>query len=820
MASFGTQWSQDFRHGLRLLRRSPSTTVVATATLALGIGASVSIFSLVEAMLLRPLPYPAPERLVLVGRASARDTIDPDTTAAKYAFWSEHQQALGALSANAGTRIVTLEAREAPEEVEERPVTAGFFGVLGVAPVHGRLFTPDELAKGAAPTAVLGRGFWERRYASDPGVLGRSLQLDGRSFTVVGVAPAEIDPTLRAEVYTLWHPDADPLGSGDNLQVLARLRPGVSVAQADANLRLVAEELRREMPSAMAKDESVTVLPYRDATVKGTRPALLLLMGAVLLLLLIACANVANLIMARLVARRGELAVRVILGCSRGRLVRQVLTESLVLSIFGGVLGVALSHAALRLGVSFRALDAGGVAGVDLDWRVLAFAAALCGLTALLSGLLPALRAFSAHAHHDIKESARGSSGPGRERTGQALLVGELALSVVLLVGAALLLTSLARLTAVDPGFDAEGVAVFQTRLRGARYARTADLDAFAARATAGLRALPGVEEAALCACLPLGGSPRVPLHSVDGRPKPPDRYLDSVHWMAATPGFFRALGVPLRRGRDITAADGAGAAPVAVVNETFARKHFPAGDAVGRRLLLGWDLLGDAYREDWREIVGIVGDVHESRLQAAAKPAVFVPLAQIRDRALDVTSRLPASFFVRTKGDGIPLARSSAEAAVHGADPLVALGPLRPMRDVVRESLRDQVLQATLLGGFALAALLLVTGGVFGLVSHMVAQRTQEMGVRLAVGAQPGDVTRLVLARTLRLSALGLAVGVPAALWLGRFLEGSLFGVTPHDPLVVLAAALLLAAVALTASYLPARRAARTDVVAALRSR
>jgi predicted permease len=820
MASFGTQWGQDFRYSLRLLRRSPSTTVVAIATLALGIGASVSIFSLVEATLLRPLPYPEPDGLVLVGRASSAEPIDPDTTAAKYAFWSEHQESLAALAANAGTRIVTLEAREAPEQLVERPVTAGFFGVLGVGPAQGRLFTPDELAPGAPPTAVLGHTLWERRYARDPAVLGRVLQLDGRAYTVVGVAPAEIDPTLQAEVYTLWHPEADPLGSGDNLQVLARLRPGVGVAQAHANLRLVAEQLRREAPAAMAKDESVAVVPYRDAAVKEARPALLLLMGAVLLLLLIACANVANLIMARLVARRGELAVRVILGCSRGRLLRQVLTESLTLSLFGGVLGVALAQAALRLAVLLRAVEPERLAGVALDGRVLAFAAALTGATALLAGLLPALRAFSPRAHHDIKESARGSSGPGRERAGQALLVGELALSVVLLVGAALLITSLARLTAVDPGFDAGGVAVFQTRLRGARYARAADLDAFAARATAGLRALPGVEEAAVCACLPLGGSPRLPLHSVDGRPKPADRYLDSVHWMAATPGFFRALRVPLRRGRELTDADGPGTALVAVVNETFARKHFTGGDAVGRRLLLGWDLLGDAYKEDWREIVGVVGDVRESRLQAAAKPAVFVPLAQIRDRALDLTSRLPASFFVRTKGDGIPLARSSAEAAVHGADPLVALGPLRPMRDVVRESLQDQLLQTALLSAFALAALLLVMGGVFGLVSHMVAQRTQEMGVRLAVGAQTGDVTRLVLARTLRLSAIGLAVGVPVALWLGRLLEGSLFGVTPHDPLVVAAAALLLAAVALTASYLPARRAARTDVVAALRSR
>jgi putative ABC transport system permease protein len=816
--AFGTQLGQDLRYGLRLLRRSPSTTFVAVGTLALGIGAAVAIFSLVEATLLRPLPYPAPDALVRVGRVSSGQAIDPDTTAAKYAFWSRHQQSFVALSANAGQRIVTLESRERPEEVTLRPVTAGFFGVLEVAPAHGRLFTPAESAPGAALTAVLGQAFWERRYGRDADVLGQPLVLDGRIHTVVGVAPASVDPTLAAEVYTLWHPDTDPLGSGDNLQVLARLRPGVSAAQADAQLRLVAEQLRRESPAAMAGDESIAVVPYRDATVEHARPALLLMMGAVLLLLLIACANVANLILARLVARRGELAVRVILGCSRGRLVRQVLTESLLLASAGGLLGVALAQAALRAGVGLQALDPAPAAVLDL--RVLAFAAGLTGLSALLAGLVPALRAFSPQAHHDIKESARGSSGPGRERAGQALLVGELALSVVLLVGAALLVTSLARLSAVDPGFEAAGVDVFQTRVRGERYARAADLTAFASRVTAQLGATPGVEEAAMCACLPLAGSPRLPLHSVDGRPKPPDRYLDSVYWMPATPGLFRTLRIPLRRGRLLGDADRAGAAPVAVVNETFARKHFPDGDAVGRRLLLGWDLLGDAYKEDWREIVGVVGDVRESRLQAAAKPAVFVPLAQLGDRALDVTARLPASFFVRSRDPRLPLGRTGAEAAVRAGDPLVALGALRPMGDVVRASLQDRLQQTGLPSAFALAALLLVTGGVFGLVSHMVAQRTQELGVRLAVGAPPAAIGRLVLARTLRMSALGLALGVPASLWLGRLLEGSLYGVTAHDPLVVLASALLLAAVALTASGLPALRAARTDVVAALRSR
>jgi putative ABC transport system permease protein len=818
MAAFGAQVAQDFRYSLRLLKRSPSTTLVATGTLAVGIGAAVAIFSLVEGVLLRPLPYPQPERIVRVGRVSAAQPIDPDTTAAKYAFWSAHQQSLGALSANAGPRIVTLEAA-APEQVTERAVTSGFFRVLEVAPAQGRLFVPEEGAPGAAPTAVLGYGLWRRRFGGDPAVVGSAVRLDGRSFTVVGVAPEAIDRTLFADVFTLWHPDADPLGSGDNLQVLARLAPGADLAQAQANLRLAGERFRVEFPRAMAQDEAVEVVRYQDVTVADTRPALLMLMGAVALLLLIACANVANVIMARLVARRGEFAVRVILGCSRARLLRQVLTESLCLSLAGGLGGVALAYAALRATVRLRTVELPQLGAVGLDARVLAFAGVVTLLAAALAGLVPALRAWSPRAHEDIKEGARGALGPGRERAGQALLVGEIALSIVLLTGAALLVTSLARLNAVDPGFETDGLTVFQARLRGARYAHAADLDGFATRVAAELRAAPGVEEAAMCACLPLGGSPRLPLHSVDGRPKPPDRYLDSVHWMAATPSFFRTLRVPLRSGRAFTDADARGGAPVAIVNETFARKHFPDRSAVGRRLLLGWDLLGEAYEEDWREIVGVVADVRESRLQAAAKPSVFVPLAQIGDRALDVTSRLPASFFVRTKGGG-PLGRSGAETAVRAADPLVAVGPLRGMRDVVRESLQQRVLETGLLGGFAAAALALVVGGVFGLVSHMVAQRTQEIGVRVAVGARPGDVTRLVLARTLRMSALGLALGLPATLALGRLLEGSLFGVAPHDPAVVAASVLLLAAVALAAGYLPARRAARTDVVAALRSR
>lgn len=817
MAAFGAQLVHDFRYGLRLLKRSPSTTLVAVATLALGIGAAVAIFSLVEGVLLRPLPYPQPDRIVRLGRVSAQP-IDPDTTAAKYAFWSAHQQTLAVLSANAGPRIVTLEA-EASEQVTERAVTSGFFTVLDVAPAHGRVFAPEEAAPGAAPTAVLGHALWWRRFAGDPAVLGRAVRLDGRAFTVVGVAPETIDRTLFADVYTLWHPEADPLGSGDNLQVLARLAPGADLAQAQANLRLVGERFRSEFPRAMAQDEAVGVVRYQDVTVAEARPALLMLMGAVALLLLIACANVANVIMARLVARRGEFAVRVILGCSRARLLRQVLTESLCLSLAGGLCGVALAYAALQTTARLRTVELPQLDAVALDARVLMFACLVTLLAAALAGFVPAVRAWSPRAHQDIKESQRGALGLGRERAGQALLVGEIALAIVLLTGAALLVTSLTRLRAVDPGFEMEGLTVFQVRLRGERYARAADLDGFATRVVAELRAASGVEEAAMCACLPLGGSPRLPLHSVDGRPKPPDRYLDSVHWMAATPSFFRTLGVPVRGGRAFTGADVRGSAPVAIVNETFARKHFPDSSAVGRRLRLGWDLLGGEYQEDWREIVGVVADVRESRLQAAAKPSVFVPLAQIGDRALDVTSRLPASFFVRTKGGG-PLGRTRAEAATSAADPLVALGPLRSMRDLVRESLQQRVLETGLLSGFAAAALALVLGGVFGLVSHMVAQRTQEIGVRMAVGARPGDVTRLVLARALRMSALGLALGLPATLAMGRVLEGSLFGVAPHDPGVVTASILLLAAVVLAASYVPARRAARTDVVAALRSR
>jgi len=805
----------DVRYALRLLRKHPATTLVSITNLALGIGATTSIFSLIYGVLLRPLPYPRADRVVAVERAMRSAPVDPDTTAAKYLFWREHQRTFASLAAGLDSRLVTLATRDRPERIEQHPVTADFFRVLGLKPVLGRTFVPDDDRPGAA-AAVLSQKLWQRRFARGPEALGSTLSLDGHDYTVVGVAPDGVDSTLAAYVWTSFSPATDPLGSGENLQVIGRLRDGVAIGQAQADLSNVAQQLRAESPKAMSADETIAVEPYRDEAVKKVRKGLLVLMGAVSLVLLISCANVANVLMARLVARRHELTVRAALGGGRGRIVRQLLTESFCLSLLGGLAGIALTRLVIWATLHFRPVELPRLDEVALDGRMLLFTLGLAMLTTFLFGLMPALQSSRAELQTALRESgSRGST--SRERVSQAVVVLEFALSVILLIGASLLLRSLTNLWRVDPGFEASRVMTFQTGLKGSRYntaARVADLSQ---RVTSRLRAVPGVQEAAMCACLPLQGGLRLPLHSVDGHPKPPDRYLDTVQWMPVSPALFRVLRIPLRGGREFTAADSARALPVAIVSEAFARKHFPNGDALGKRLRLGWDFLGPEYQEGWREIVGIVGDIHESNLRSQPRPAVYVPLTQLSDPATALTTQFPTTFLARTAREE-PLSLALLQSILRDADPSLPVEQARTLREVAKDSLKEQRFQTLLLGAFAVTALVLVSIGIFGVLSQSVAQRTQEIGVRVAMGARPWDVMRLVLGRALRLTAVGLALGVPGAFALSRLLQTFLFGVEPHDPLVFVATPILLVAVALLASYLPARGAAVTDAMVALR--
>ncbi|HTG32237.1 MAG TPA: ABC transporter permease [Thermoanaerobaculia bacterium] len=807
---------QDIRYALRLLRKHKATTFVSIATLALGIGATTSIFSLIYGVLLRPLPYPRPDRIVAVERAVKSGSVDPDTTAAKYLFWKESQRSLASIAAGLDSRLVTLDTPDRPERLEQRPVTAGFFEVLGRKPVVGRMFVPGDDRPGAVSVAVLSQELWQRHFVRDPGVLGRTLSLDGHDYTVVGVAPDGMDSTLAADVWTSFAPATDPLGSGDNLRVIGRLKDGATLARAQADLENVGQRFRAESPEAMSETETVAIEPYRDKAVGKARKGLLILIGAVSLLLLIACANVANVLMARLVARRHEFTVRLALGGGRGGIVRQLLTESLCLSLLGSLAGLGLARLVIWAVVHFRPVELPRLDEVALDGRVLLFTLGLAGLTTLLFGLVPALQSSRAELQTTLRESGhRGST--GRERVSQAVVVLEFALSVILLVGASLLLRSLTNLWRVDPGFDVDRVMTFQTGLKGSHYGSAAQVDAFARRVTDRLSSIPGVENAALCACLPLKGGLKLPLHSVDGHPKPLDHYLDTVQWMPVTPEFFKVLRIPVHGGREFSATDSAGSLPVAIVSETFARKHFPRGDAVGKRILLGWDILGPEYQEGWREIVGIAGDIHESRLQSQPRPAVFVPLAQLSDPAVAVTNKFPATFLARTAREA-PLSLDLLRSALRDVDPYLPVEQARTLREVARDSLKEQRFQAILLGLFALTALVLVSIGIFGVLSHSVAQRTQEIGIRLAMGASPRDVMRLVLGKALGLTALGAALGVPGAFALSRLLQTFLFGVQPHDPVVFVATPLLLAAVALLASYFPARGAAATDAMVTLR--
>jgi putative ABC transport system permease protein len=786
-----------------LLKR-PGFTLVAVATLALGVGATSALFSIVNSVLLRPLPYKDSDRLVQVWetnlkRGWTRDTISP----LNFEDWQAQNHSFEAVSAYEYEGMV-LSGGEVPERLVGALASSDFFRVLGVEPALGRSFLPGEDRPGAPRVAVVSNRLWQRRLGGGTDAVGRPLTLNGEVYTVVGVMPPGFEFPSRG--VDLWVPSLD-LGrprSDHFMFAVARLKPSITVETAQADIDGVARRLAEQYPETNG-NAGVALIPLHEETVGKARRPLLLMLGAVALLLLIACVNVANLLLARASGRQKEIALRSALGASRWRVVRQLLTESVLLGVLGGGFGALLSVWVVGLLVTS---SGGGIPRsqeVAIDARALAFTLAASVLTGLLFGLAPALNFSSQDLNRTLKEGARGVAGGRRQsRVQGALVVSEIALALVLLAGAGLLARSYARLSRVDPGFDADGALTARVSLSEVKY-RDKDRQArFFAQVLERVRALPGVRHAGAVSDLPFSGSRTGQSFDIEGHPPGPDELTPSADYRKVSPDYFEAMGIVLLRGRDFTERDGESSTPVAVVNEAFARRFFDGEEVLGKRLLYP-----EGERRVSREIVGVVADLKHESLIGEGEPEVYVPFTQ----------RPNSWMFLAVRGDGdLATLAGSVRAAVREVDPGEPVYGVMTMRQRLDQSLAPQRFNTILLGAFAAAATLLAAVGVFGVLSFQVGARRHEIGIRMALGARSGDVLRLVIWRGLRLVLAGVAIGLAAALALTRVMASLLFGVSATDPATLATISLGLIAVVLVACYLPARRATKVDPITVLR--
>ena len=797
---------QDVRFGARVLWKRPGFTLVALAVLALGIGANTAIFSVVNAVLLRPLPYPGAERVVAFDAVNPPKGItDSSISAPDFADLKAQTRSFEALAIYAAGNA-NLTGGDEPERVAVGYADADFFRVLGVGAARGRVLLPEDDRAGAAPVAVISHGLWVRRCGADPSAVGRRVELSARSLEVVGVMPPGFDFPERTEVWAPLQLDVSKEPRDNRAySVVGRLAPGVTLEAARAEADTVSARLAQAYPVTNA-GWGVQLETLKDELVGRLKTTLFLLLAGVGLVLLIACANVANLLLARAAGRRREVALRLALGASRWRIARQMLTESVLLALAGGALGAGLSVWLTDLLVALAPADTPRLAEASADVRVLLFAAGASLLTGVVFGLAPALQASRADLGDALKEGSRGGGG-GRGRVRSALVVAEVALSLLLLAGAGLLVKSFARLQSVDPGFDPSGVLTMRVSLPSARYKEPARKAEFYAALTERLKSLPGVEAAGATLSLPLGGSNLSVWRGFvrEGRPATPET-AENASFSVVTPDYFRAMRIPVRAGRGFTERDDASATKVVVVNETLARKVFPGEDPLGKHITIWRD------EKFPREIVGVVGEAKPQGLDADPAFQMYVPHAQ------DATWG-GLSLAVRARGGTDPAALAQAvRSEVRALDRQLPPYDVKTMEQVVAGSTAYRRVTAFLMAGFAAAALLLAGVGLYGVVSYAVTERTREIGLRMALGAQRGHVVRLVVRRGMLLTLAGLCAGLVAAAALTRLMAGLLYGVSATDPAVYAVVSLLLAAVALVACLVPARRATKVDPMVALR--
>ena len=813
---------QDLRHILRALLRSPGFTLAAVAALALGIGATTAVFSIVNTVLLRPTPFPEPDRIVWLQVVSPQGR-NPGGSPAKFAWWRAQTEVLRDVAAFRGGRINDT-GGDVPEQLRWAQVSADYFRLFGAPIVAGRAFTPDEDLPNGPKVALISERLWERRFDRDPGVIGRALSLSAEPHTVVGVVGDAFDFRdfgAAPDVWTSFQLDPNAADQGHYFTVAGRLAPGVPLARAQTALELSTEAYRQRFPDVIPDTAGFGAEPIRDMLVQNARTLLLVLLGAVGFVLLIACTNVANLQLVRAIGRRREIALRAALGAGRGRIVRQLLTESVILSLVGGALGLALGVTGIRalLSVSTVGLPRIGAEGalVAVDWRVVLFACAVSLGTGLLFGLIPALQGSRTDPGAALKEGGgRGGTGARQNRTRAALVVGEVALASVLLIGSALLIRTSVALAAVDPGFDASNVLTMRTSLTGPRFETATGVEALLRQGVERVRALPGVEHAAATCCVPLEGGFGLPF-VIAGRPLDDGPFHGGGGWTTVSDGFFEVFRIPTRRGRVFTDRDGSAAPPVVVINETMANQYWPDGDPLADRLVIGRGVMQQFADEPERQVIGVVADVRDGGLNADPQPRMYVPQAQLPDAVSALSLEIaPMGWTVRTRTSpgGLSAAIQTELRLATG----LPVSDVRTMDEVVSRSTARQRFNMLLMTIFGAAALVLAAIGVYGLTAYSVEQRTQEIGVRLALGAGTAQVWRMVSFQGMRLVAVGVVVGLASASGLTRVIAGFLFGVEALDPATFVAVPMTLAAVALCAVAVPARRASRLDPVLALR--
>ncbi len=824
---------QDLRYALRLLRKQPAFTIVCLLTLALGIGANSAIFSIVNTVLLKPFPYADPDRLFIVLAVNRQTSIGAvRASALDYLDWQQQTTTFASLAGNVGTGFTLSSgsgtdagshATSEPETIVGQLVTANIFDVLGVHPTLGRTFRADENDAGHDRVLILSHALWQRRFASDPNVINRTVSVNGKPYTVIGVMPPAFH--YPADRYEAWaplrlhgtpEPDGVPINrEAHYLYVLGRLKPGATAAQAGQDMSRIAASLAKEHPDEDGQFEDAKVVSLADQLLGTVRPALLLLLAAVTLVLLIACANVTHLLLAQFSARQTELAVRLALGAGRARVIRQVLTEHLLLSAIGAACGLLLASAIVHTARLLGPRDLPRLQEVSLDARVILFTLVIACASALLFGLLPVLQL----ARADVSERAlmpaltfgrSHTANRANSLTRSALIVAEVALSLMLVIGAGVMLRSFLRLQQVDKGFDPTQRLTFDVVLPAARFPDAPQMRAFATELTERLRHQPGVETAGVTSVLPLGGNDFADGYFVEGYTAPHAGDPAIAGMRAVSPDYFKAMGIRVAKGRTFTDADREGTQPVAVVNETFVHRYIPTRDPIGTRFNGGPDT-------PWITIVGVVADVKHRSLDEPTRPEAFFPYPQMSDR---VVSRWMRGFFfvIRTAVEPTTIG-PAIRAEVRSQDPQLPVQDLKTMDAVVADSIAAPRFRTLLISAFGLTAILLAAVGIFGVISYLVSQRTREIGIRIALGAQPRDVRRVVMGRAITLTTVGLAIGLTAAWLLSSSLTKVLFEISPTDPLTLFVSATLLLAIATLASYLPARRATRIDPMIACRT-
>jgi putative ABC transport system permease protein len=814
---------QNLKYGLRSLLKSPGFSLVAILTLALGIGANTAIFSVVNAVLLQPLSYPDPDRIVSL-QWSTEEGNNNITSITKFNAYRDQTQAFEAVTAyDFRGPGINLIAGDRPEQLKGIRVSADYFRVFGAPIALGRAFTPEEDRPQGPNLAVISSSLWHSRFGGDPSVIGRTLNLGGDAYTVIGVLGADFHNDPPSDILMPLKPDPNSVDQGHYLRSAARMKPGVTLAQAKAAMNAAADEFRHKFPNSpeLGPKDGFTAIPFRDSVIGDVRFGLLLLFGAVGFVLLIACANVANLLLARATIRKREIAIRSALGAGRARIVWQLLTESVMLSIAGGVLGLILGWLGVRALLSINPGDIPRIgehgAAVGIDWRVLLFTLLASIVTGILFGLVPAFASSRADLSVTLRESgSRTGTGVRHNKMRSILVIVEMALALILLVGAALLIRTFGNLRGVDPGFSAKNVLAMNMSLAGQRFETTANVELLARDGRQRLASIPGVEAATLACCMPLEGGFGLPFNIVGQEPKE-GPYTGGAGWLFASPGYFDVFKIPVLKGRVIDDRDAHGAAGVVVINRTLEKKYFPNGDAVGSSLLVGKGV-GPEFAEPAREVIGVVADVRQGALSEEPQPMMYVPIGQINDGVSKLTNNITAmQWVVRTKVPPFTLSQD-IQRELRDASGGLPVAHIRSMEQVVGESTARNDFYMTLLTIFAGVALALAAIGVYGLMAYTVQQRTPEIGLRMALGASPTQVRKMVVGQGMLLALIGVVIGVAASLGLARLMSSLLFGVKPYDPTAIVVVAVVLSAVVFLATYLPARRASKVDPMIALR--